>query len=48
MDEELASGKYPKIETSLALPLEYHCLRQQGHGGHFCGGQGFPVTKRDE
>ena len=46
MDEELASGKYPRTETSLVLPLVVHCLRQQEHEGHFCGGQEFPVTIR--
>ena len=48
MDEELAFGKYPRTETSLVLSLEFHYLRQQEHGGHFCGGQEFPVTMRDE
>ena len=28
------------------LSLEFHYLRQQEHGGHFCGGQEFPVTMR--
>ena len=46
MDEELAFGKYPRTETSLVLPLVVHCLRQQEHEGHFCGGQEFPVTMR--